>query len=431
MLRALFGPVLFALVLFIPQSYILSGTKHGVSHKDAERLIGYFKKADSWALKSVILIALSEIHHPDALVPFNEVILEEKDKRLRAYTIECLDTFNPAELKSGLSKNLIDLLITKELNKKSKYLRAKIVSIIGKIAGEKFEKEYDCKSWWDKQKSKYEPATWNPETTNSNEAEDSASAAKKNTAAFIEQLFDLYENGLEIAIVLDTTGSMQPTINAVRDGLDDMISMLKSIVPKLRVGVVTYKDFEDIPKDGAALLVPLTSNFNALKEELDKLNAFGGGDIPERIEKGLEFAFKDTRMKWSCHAGKAVIIIGDAPPHKKEVSTCVKLAEDAYKNPENLKLAAVTTGKSKDKKKPAPFITSAIGVSPPGYPINPDTKDTFKEIAEAGGGSYSALGKSSNIIKHILVLSFGKQWETQVGKFVDLFIQFKEVQVIQ
>ena len=54
------------------------------------------------------------------------------------------------------------------------------------------------------------------------------------------------------------------------------------------------------------------------------------------------------------------------------------------------------------------------------------TQQAFDAIAEAGGGSSTILSDSNQLMKQICVLSFGPEWEDQIGSFVDRFMKFRD-----
>lgn len=375
-------------------------------------LKSYYDKSENWAMKAIVMIALSEVRHPSSIPVFFDA-LDGSDNNLRAYAIECLDNVNAGVLRSGVSAEQMAALI-KELRGSNRYYISKVLSVVQKASGQAFDSPSKAKSWWADNSKDYQPAPW---TGSGTPVSDNIKPGA-GTGTLMEQLLGFIENGLEIAILLDTTGSMQPTIDGARAGIDDLINIVKAIVPKkFRCGLVVYRDFEDW-KEGAQLIVPLTNNFNALKQELDKQRAWGGGDFPERVEKAIGIALTPA-MGWSAKAGKSIVIVGDAPPHNEDLDATCNVVKEAHENPERL-FGKKATSTGSGEKKITPFIVSAIGVGMKGL-VNPDTEKAFKAISKAGGGDYSPLLNYSDVVRRILVLSFGQRWEPQIGKFIDWF----------
>ena len=92
----------------------------------------------------------------------------------------------------------------------------------------------------------------------------------------------------------------------------------------------------------------------------------------------------------------------------------------------------VATGgkKGKPKKITRPFITSCIGAGT--STVYATTEQHFKEIADAGGGSYGQILTSQKgtknqeeVVRQILKMSFGKEWESEVKTFVEIFLEYR------
>ncbi len=121
---------------------------------------------------------------------------------------------------------------------------------------------------------------------------------------------------LDIMFVVDATGSMSDEINFLKTDLNDIIGKIKTKTPELtpRVGMVFYRDKSDdyIVKD-----FDFETNMSNIIGNLEQQSAGGGGDFPEAVEKGLEYAVKDK--SWSNNAKtRLMFLILDAPPHKNK-----------------------------------------------------------------------------------------------------------------
>ena len=175
--------------------------------------------------------------------------------------------------------------------------------------------------WWRANRDQHAPAAW--------QAIEQPKADAGGTAAAASRAFDLYQAGLELMICIDSTGSMQPTIDALALALGDMVDILDGISPKLRLGIVHYKDEGELGSAGAKVVQPLNKNVKTARKKLEKLRAFGGGDLPEAVLGGLDLALH-KKMKWRPDANKLVIVIGDAPPHPHQTKQLIELARAAY-----------------------------------------------------------------------------------------------------
>ncbi|MHC4812849.1 MAG: vWA domain-containing protein [Planctomycetota bacterium] len=420
-----------------------------------EALKARYQTAEHWVQKAVILLSLNHYWHPVG----SDIILaavRDKDLRLRAFGIEALLRAEDGLLPNVVSPELLEELISKQLNQRNSHYRERLLGALVRIAPKAgATKKSEWRKWWRGAKATWQPGKWQPKE----KADDNKGGTVVGVA---DRAFDLYSAGLELVICIDSTGSMQPTIDAVADALGQMVDILDGISPKFRLGVVHYKDRDDFGRIGAKVIVPLAKNVGAARKRLVRLRAVGGGDLPEAVDGGLELAL-GPKMKWNIEANKVVILIGDAPPHAANASKCVDLARAAHEDPQSLSKRPTTGAKA--KVKPRPFITSAIGVvlnlvgfdDDPNYDrfINSQKrmKRDFADIAKAGGGVFVKLeftmkkgrpsraerkkakkegrGKAraatatQKIVEHILVLSFGSKFAREMRAFVRIFYAYK------
>lgn len=123
-------------------------------------------------------------------------------------------------------------------------------------------------------------------------------------------------NQVDLAFVVDTTGSMGAFIGAARQ---HMIALLRSLAdgadtpPDLRVALVEYRDHP--PQDHTFVARPhaFEANLARCQKVINGLAPGGGGDAPEAVYDGLETAC--TELKWRPHSYRIAVLIGDAPPH--------------------------------------------------------------------------------------------------------------------
>jgi hypothetical protein len=115
---------------------------------------------------------------------------------------------------------------------------------------------------------------------------------------------------IDLAFVLDTTGSMQEEIEAVKQTISAVATQLSTAQTDVRIGLVEYKDRTD------CLLTrtfPFSSNLTAFSASIANVRAEGGGDMPEDMHKGLDAAL--DKLEWRKDAvTRMVVVIADAPP---------------------------------------------------------------------------------------------------------------------
>lgn len=119
---------------------------------------------------------------------------------------------------------------------------------------------------------------------------------------------------LDLAFVLDTTGSMSGEIREAKERVQQVAEALRSSRPgaRVRLGVVAFRDRGD---DYVTRFLPLTSDVDAVDAFLSALRAGGGGDGPEDLLSGLAVALGELDWNAAREADRELFLIGDAPPH--------------------------------------------------------------------------------------------------------------------
>jgi uncharacterized protein YegL len=119
---------------------------------------------------------------------------------------------------------------------------------------------------------------------------------------------------VEVAFVLDTTGSMGGLIEGAKRKIWSIASAIVDSNPdaEVRMGLVAYRDIGD---DYVTKKFDLTTDIQDLYAHLLELKARGGGDWPESVNEALDVAV--NRLQWSASADtrRIVFLVGDAPPH--------------------------------------------------------------------------------------------------------------------
>jgi len=117
---------------------------------------------------------------------------------------------------------------------------------------------------------------------------------------------------LDVAFIIDTTGSMSDEIERLRQTLEAIHYQVTQMTPKpdVRFAMVLYRDRGDKYVTKAA---PFTGDIEHFARQLKSVAAAGGGDDPEDINEALRVAAKD--LNWRPGATKLAFLLGDAPPH--------------------------------------------------------------------------------------------------------------------
>jgi hypothetical protein len=119
---------------------------------------------------------------------------------------------------------------------------------------------------------------------------------------------------VEVAFVLDTTGSMGPLIEGAKRKIWSIATAIIDANPhaEIRMGLVAYRDIGD---EYVTKVFNLTTDIQDLYANLLELRARGGGDWPESVNEALEVGV--TKLAWTqgSEICRILFLVGDAPPH--------------------------------------------------------------------------------------------------------------------
>jgi hypothetical protein len=168
---------------------------------------------------------------------------------------------------------------------------------------------------------------------------------------------------VEVAFVLDTTGSMGGLIEGAKRKIWSIATTIVDTNPDadIRMGLVAYRDIGD---DYVTKVFDLTPDIQDIYGNLLALNARGGGDWPESVNEALDVAVNKLKWSNSSDTRRIVFLVGDAPPH-------MDYAQDT-KYPVTLKVA-----KQRD------IIVNAVQAGTAN-----DTTRVWQDIAQLGNGRY-------------------------------------------
>ena len=119
---------------------------------------------------------------------------------------------------------------------------------------------------------------------------------------------------VEVAFVLDTTGSMSGLLEGAKQKIWSIANQLASGQPRpeVRMALVGYRDRGDAY---VTRLSPLTDDIDAIYADLRAFQAGGGGDTPESVNQALHEAVNDLRWSQDEDVYRVIFLVGDAPPH--------------------------------------------------------------------------------------------------------------------
>lgn len=107
---------------------------------------------------------------------------------------------------------------------------------------------------------------------------------------------------VQVAFVLDDTGSMGGAISGVKNNIREFLNDLG----EGEAAIVTFKDSAELDQG-------FTGDTATLESTLDSISAGGGGDAHEDVSGGLRVALDD--LSWSADMTKAIVVVNNYGAH--------------------------------------------------------------------------------------------------------------------
>ncbi|MCK6471646.1 MAG: DUF4159 domain-containing protein [Planctomycetes bacterium] len=132
---------------------------------------------------------------------------------------------------------------------------------------------------------------------------------------------------LEIAFLLDCSGSMNHTLATLQEQVKRIVEALEGQVQSLRVAVIVYRTLEYRGKQPKLGMQPFTADKGAVEAYLRGQSAEGGGQ--ELIHRALGKAIDE--LEWTKGARKVAVLLGDEQPAADKQAECLALAAELRK----------------------------------------------------------------------------------------------------
>ncbi len=182
---------------------------------------------------------------------------------------------------------------------------------------------------------------------------------------------------VEVAFVLDTTGSMADLIDGAKKKIWSIATTIVETHPDVDVAMalVAYRDRGD---QYITKVTPLSEDIQSLYGKLVKLDADGGDDTPESVNEALDKAMRGLQWSLDDHVKRIVFLVGDAPPHMDyaQERQYPEIVRDAVKHG-----IIVNTVQAGDMS---------------------ETTEIWQEIAQFGHGRYIAIPQNGGEISIII-----------------------------
>jgi len=130
----------------------------------------------------------------------------------------------------------------------------------------------------------------------------------------LDETFPSPTNQVQIAFVVDATGSMGDELEFLKMDLKKVINEVQKTNTQLKISTATvfYRDEGD---EYVVKHSPFTEDINQTTEFISQQRADGGGDFPEAVDKAL---VQLNQLQWQPEARTRIaFLVLDAPPHNK------------------------------------------------------------------------------------------------------------------
>jgi hypothetical protein len=137
---------------------------------------------------------------------------------------------------------------------------------------------------------------------------------------------------IDVAICLDTSGSMEPLIDVARLKLWEIVNDLAELepTPQLRVALLTYGNNQNDPKQGwVRVETPLPTDLDLVSERLFELECAGGNEYVARV---LKTALEQLEWNDSRDAIRLIFVAGNEPADQDRSVSFRTMGFEAHDN---------------------------------------------------------------------------------------------------
>ncbi|HYC00331.1 MAG TPA: vWA domain-containing protein [Candidatus Limnocylindrales bacterium] len=232
---------------------------------------------------------------------------------------------------------------------------------------------------------------------------------------FGDVLGGLRKVGIDLAILVDTTDSMESVLDNVKSEMQQFIGELQRMVPASRVAVVAYRDKKD---EYTTKWVDFSFHTDKVQKFVSQLHSGGGGDYHEAVKEAFQSALDD--LTWRKTARRFIILIGSSPPHPESMPELLSLVAEFKKS--NGAVGAIDVSARLHDE----YSRKLWAHFHPGEPYKPspmpdfykEVAGTYRQIAKAGDGEIVALGEEKSLLRQVMILTFGSRWQVEMAAFL-------------
>jgi len=210
-----------------------------------------------------------------------------------------------------------------------------------------------------------------------------------------------------VVLVIDGTGSMRFVMDQVKEKMQKLVLAIHRLVPVARIGIVQFGG-----RGEADQIQPFTTSPEQLQTFLNHIVAQNGSyDWREDTLKAVQLAV--DQMQWRPDAKKVIVLVGDTPPWDEDVAPIMQLINKFHGENGTFNTVDVTQEEHELFEREA-LNAKTISPLPDFYLL---TQRAYQEMARVGGGEWRSLSKDNAINQQVLMLAFGKQWQSQIAAF--------------
>jgi hypothetical protein len=230
---------------------------------------------------------------------------------------------------------------------------------------------------------------------------------------FGEFVKTLRSKGLDVVLVIDGTGSMRFVIDDVKARMKGLVLAIHRLVPAARIGIVQFGGAGE-----RIAIEPFTLSPQPLVTFLGAIKAENGGEWQEDTLAAVKAAV--DQMTWRPGAKKIIVLVGDTPPMEDDEVEILHLVEKFHGEDGTFNTIDVT---AEEHERFARELYYAVhhrypGTIPPSWQFDAQTQRAYQEMAKIGGGEWSSLTKDAEVNQQVLILAFGRHWESQAAAVV-------------
>jgi hypothetical protein len=238
---------------------------------------------------------------------------------------------------------------------------------------------------------------------------------------------ELRRRGVEVAFVVDATGSMQSFIDRARVTIDAIAGDLARVVPGVRLAIVAYRDTGD---DWTTRHTEFADHPWLVSNFLLELEASGGmrttPDFEEAVEAGLGVAIE--QLQWTEGARRVILLVGDAPWHEEDNGDVMSLARAFARGDESeihtVHVMATDNGQPsraalRTREAWSKLAKSGDGMSfELGLPRDEGPQTTSLGRYTIGGDVQTTDPAIVALHRQVVDAAFGPQWRDEVEAFM-------------